>query len=192
MTMIFPKFRGEPSGKTEIRVAYDESYLYFSGQFFYADSTKVRGNTFARDKYSGDDSFDALIDSYNDKQNALKFTTNPLGNRNDAAILNDASGETDWFNRSWDGYWDVKTVIKNNSSFMELRIPFTTLRFQSINGKVVMGMTISFFKASNNSRISFPEVPQNIDAAHLKASLMQEFVFEGIVSKNPVYITPYI
>ena len=192
MTMIFPKFRGMQSGRTEIRIAYDENYLYFSGQFFYADSTTVRGNTFARDKYSGDDSFDALIDSYNDKQNALKFTTNPLGNRNDAAILNDASGETDWFNRSWDGYWDVKTVIKDNSWFMELRIPFTTLRFQRVNGKVIMGMTLSFFKASNNSRISFPEVPQNIDAAHLKASLMQEFLFEGITPKKPVYITPYL
>jgi len=44
MTMIFPKFRGTPSGRTEIRIAYDKTYLYFSGQFFYADSTTVRGN----------------------------------------------------------------------------------------------------------------------------------------------------
>jgi len=192
MTMIFPHFRGPMSGRTEIRMAYDDNYIYFSGRFYYSDSTQVRANTFARDKYSGDDSFDALIDSYHDRQNAFKFTCNPLGNRNDAAILNDASGNTDWFNRSWDGYWDVKTVIKDHAWFMELRIPFKTLRFQNIDGRVVMGMTLSFYKASNNSRVSFPEVPQNVDAAHLKPSLMQDFVFEGIKPQQPLYITPYL
>lgn len=192
MTMIFPHFRGKASGKAEIRIAYDDHYVYFSGRFYYADSTDVRANTFARDKYSGDDSFDALIDSYRDRQNALKFTTNPLGNRNDAAILNDASGNTDWFNRSWDTYWDVKTVIKDHAWFMELRIPFKSLRFQSDNGKVIMGMTLSFYKAANNSRISFPEVPQNIDAAHLKASLMQDFEFDDVYREKPIYITPYL
>lgn len=75
---------------------------------------------------------------------------------------------------------------------MELRIPFKSLRFESDNGKVIMGMTLSFYKAANNSRISFPEVPQNIDAAHLKASLMQDFQFEGIYSEKPIYITPYL
>ncbi|HEY8780006.1 MAG TPA: DUF5916 domain-containing protein [Mucilaginibacter sp.] len=192
LAMIYPHFRGKPSGKTEIRVAYDDHYIYFSGRFYYSDSTDIRANTFARDKYSGDDSFDALIDSYCDRQNAFKFTTNPLGNRNDAAILNDASGNTDWFNRNWDTYWDVKTVIKNHAWFMELRIPFKSLRFQSDHGKVIMGMTLSFYKAANNSRISFPEVPQNIDAAHLKASLMQDFQFEGVYSEKPIYITPYL
>lgn len=192
MTMIFPHFKGNPSCKTEVRVAYDDHYLYFSGRFYYSNSTDVRANTFARDKYSGDDSFDALIDSYRDRQNAFKFTTNPLGNRNDAAILNDASGNTDWFNRSWDTYWNVKTVRVDHAWFMELRIPFKSLRFQSDNGKVIMGMTLSFYKAADNSRVSFPEVPQNIDAAHLKASLMQDFQFDGIYSEKPIYITPYL
>ena len=34
LTMYLPVFRGEPTQRSEIRVAYDESYLYAGGWFY--------------------------------------------------------------------------------------------------------------------------------------------------------------
>ncbi|MDE2645014.1 MAG: hypothetical protein OXI05_04130, partial [Bacteroidota bacterium] len=78
--------------RTEFLVAYDNDYVYLALRAFDSDPDGLRANTLYRDRLSGDDHFEILLDTFNDGETALLFTTTPAGIRKDAAISNDASG----------------------------------------------------------------------------------------------------
>ncbi len=85
--------------RTEFLVAYDDEYVYFALRAFDSDPNGLRANTLYRDRLSGDDHFEILLDTFNDSETALLFTTTPAGIRKDAAISNDASGGGDLYRR---------------------------------------------------------------------------------------------
>ncbi len=111
MTTYQPSFEAEPTERTEIRIAYDDNYVYASGRFYDSEPDNIRSNSLYRDRYSGDDTFALIIDTFNDNENALWFYTSPAGVRFDQAVTNDAefSGGRP-LNTSWNTHWDVATV----------------------------------------------------------------------------------
>ncbi len=54
LTLYTPVYRGRPSEATEIRLAYDDDYLYAAGRFFDSDVDGIRVNSLYRDRWSGD------------------------------------------------------------------------------------------------------------------------------------------
>ena len=195
LTVYQPVYQAPPTQKTEIRVAYDDDYLYVAGRMFDSDPDGIRGNSLYRDQYSGDDVMAIVLDSFNDNENALWFSTTPTGVRFDWAVANDAQFSGDFFgaiNRSWNTFWDAKTQTTDEGWFAEIRIPFSSLRFQDDEGRVVMGMSAYRFIARSNERQLFPATPPNWSMGWAKASEMQDVELQGVYSKNPVYITPYL
>ena len=143
LTMNFPTFQGAFTERTEIRIAYDEAYLYAAGRFYDTDRDGIRGNSLSRDRPSdSDDLFALLLDSFNDNENALAFMTTPAGIRIDQNVFNDAQfdGQAMPINESWNTFWDVATTVTDEGWFAEMRIPFSSLRFQDRDGRVVMGL----------------------------------------------------
>ena len=65
-----PTYRGAKSQRSEIRVAYDDNYIYAAGRFYVEDPGDLRGNSFYRDRWSGDDTFGLLLDTFNDNETA--------------------------------------------------------------------------------------------------------------------------
>ncbi len=91
LTMHQPVFGGTPTERTEIRIAYDDDYLYASGRFYDSDPGGIRGNDLERDGSSpGDDRFALILDTFNDNETALGFITTPAGIRVDFTISRDA------------------------------------------------------------------------------------------------------
>jgi hypothetical protein len=184
-----------PTERTEFLVAYDDDYIYFALRGYDQDSTGIRSNTLYRDRLSGDDHFEILLDTFNDNETAVLFTTTPAGNRIDAAISNDASGggiaSGRWINGDFNTYWDVETVVNQEGWFAEMRVPFTSLRFEDEDGQVVMGITLQRKVARKTERLVFPPVPSIADWAFLKPSLAQKIVLEDIRPRKPLYVTPY-
>lgn len=194
LTMHTPSFGKSPSERSEIRIAYDQHYLYAAGRFYDADPSGVHGNLMRRDEWSGsDDEFAVILDTYNDNQNAVVFVTSPAGKRTDVNIFNDAVPKSGvpW-DVSWNTFWDVEVVRNHEGWFAEMRIPFSSLRFQEQNGKVVMGLIVWRWIARKNETDIYPAIPPNWPNAFLKPSLAQRVALEGINRRNPVYLTPYI
>jgi len=100
LTTQTPVFGADASEQTEIKLAYDLDYLYMSGKMYVEDITTIFSKSKKRDALTIADWFGIIIDSYNDKQNALAFFTTPAGLRMDAAVLNDASSRMP-LNLSW-------------------------------------------------------------------------------------------
>ena len=193
LTVQSPNYHGEPTQRTVIKLAYDESYIYLSGALYDDEPDKILANNKLRD--GGDpstDFFGLVIDSYNDNQNALAFFTTPTGSRFDAAVLNDGQGRNP-MNLSWNNFWDVKTIRNDKGWFSEMRIPFSSLQFQSVDGKVTMGITIWRYIARSNEMLISPDIsPDMGEMGNFRPSLAKEYVFEGVKQKKPFYITPYV
>ena len=184
-----PSYRDDMVEETVIRVAYDDNYLYVAGQLYHKDIGNLRANSLYRDRWSGDETFAIVLDTFNDNDNALWFYTMPLGVRADIALAND--GGNGGYNDSWNTYWDVATTRTDEGWFAEMRIPFSSLGFQDDNGRVVMGMIAYRWMAYNQHRYIYPDIPPNWERGHAKPSVMQDVILEGVYSRKPVYVTPY-
>ena len=185
MVMYKPTYKGEPTEKTEIRVAYDKNYLYCSARCYDANSAQIRVNSLYRDRSNKDDKFGIILDTFNDKETALSFWTTPAGIRGDEIIFND--GKSD--NRNWNTYWDVAAVQNEEGWFVEMRIPFSSLSFQDENGRVVMGLIAYRNIARKNERVVFPDLSpeRGIDTP----SRAHPVVLNQVYSQKPIYFTPY-
>ncbi len=194
-TQYEPDNGAPPTEHTEFLVAYDDDYIYFALRGYDRDSTGIRSNTLYRDRLSGDDHFEILLDTFNDNETAVLFTTTPGGIRKDAAISNDASGggiaSGGWINGDFNTFWDVETVVNQQGWFAEMRVPFTSLRFQDENGQVVMGIILQRKVARKTERLVYPAVQSDANWAFLKPSRAQKIVLEGIRPRKPLYVTPY-
>jgi hypothetical protein len=188
-----PDFGLTPSEKTEILLVHDGEHLILAGRMFEMDASKIMSNSFKRDVVTGNtDWLGIMLDTYNDKENALAFFTNPNGLRTDFAILNDAVGENP-LNLDWNNFWDVKTEVNKEGWFVELRIPFSSLQFQVIDGTTVMAMSTFRYIARKNEVDIFPDIPPIFgDHSPWKPSRMHEISIKGIRQKRPFYITPYL
>ena len=193
MTMFSPTFGAPLTERTEVRVGHDDEYLYVSGRMYDSDPEGIRTNTLYRDVYSGDDLIAIVIDSYNDHETAVWFTTNPAGARNDRTISNDADfGSGMPMNSDWNSHWDVATTQTDEGWFAEFRIPFSTLGFQAPAGTATMGLISYRFIARKNERQTFPSIdPRWGGLAFAKPSLGQRIELAGVRPTKPLYITPY-
>ena len=192
MVMHMPAFGGPPTERTEILVAYDDAFFYAAGRLYVSDPGMIRVTSKKRDYLGGNsDWFGFIFDTFNDNENALGFFTTPAGLRMDLSVFNDAQGDMP-INMSWNTFWDVEVECTEEGWFAEMRIPFSSLRFQERNGRVVMGLIAWRWIAAKNEQLTFPAIsPKWGNWATWKPSQCREIVFEGIRSRNPLYVTPY-
>jgi hypothetical protein len=94
---------------------------------------------------------------------------------------------------SWNAFWDAASSRDEQGWTTEIRVPFSSLLFQPVGGRVVMGASMLRNISRKNERHVHPAIsPEAGQFAYTKPSLMQKFVFEGIESRgSPVYVTPY-
>ncbi len=188
-----PNFGKEPTERTEILIAYDDDYFYVAGRLYDSEPSKILATSLKRDSDSpANDWFGIIIDTFNDKENAVGFFTTPSGLRWDGATSNDAQGDYP-IETSWNTFWDVAVVQNESGWFVEMQIPFSSLRFQKDKERIVMGITSWRFIARKGERDIFPSIPSNWGYySFWKPSQAQEVVFEGIQSQTPFYIAPYL
>jgi hypothetical protein len=71
VVMLQPDFGNEPTEKTEIRLFYNDKYLYVAGRLYDNDASKIKSLTKKRDDFSpNSDGFGIILDTFNDNENA--------------------------------------------------------------------------------------------------------------------------
>ena len=185
---IEPNLGANATENVEVKVLYDEEYLYVAANIPFNEPSQIFATTLERDKtLTNDDYFEIYIDSYNDKLNTLVFRTNPLGARQDLEISR--NGED--FNDSWNTFWDATSKIKKDGWSTEMRIPFSSLRYEKSDVNIMRLKAIVKYK-EKNERIISPQNNTEISFAHYHFSNSQEVQFENLPSARPLYITPYV
>lgn len=196
MIMMAPNFGFPPSEKTEVLIGFDDNYLWVAGRLFDKEPSKIQAPSKKRDYMEANtDWFGVIFDTFNDKENGLGFFTTPSGLRWDGAVYNDAESRMPMeqpINLSWNTFWDVKVVSNGLGWFVEMRIPFSSLRFQDRDGRVIMGLLVWRWIARKNEQVVFPAIyPKWGFMSAWKPSQAQEIRLDGIRNRSPLYITPY-
>ncbi|HEX7879490.1 MAG TPA: DUF5916 domain-containing protein [Candidatus Eisenbacteria bacterium] len=115
----------EPQVKNRARLAYDDHFLYAAFEFGDPNPGGIRAPLGDHDAVGGSTDYAGLIiDSRNDAKTARMFLANPRGVQYDA-VTSDVSGE----DSSPDFYWDSAGKITESGWTLELRIPFSSLRY---------------------------------------------------------------
>ncbi|MEX0945670.1 MAG: DUF5916 domain-containing protein [Balneolaceae bacterium] len=193
MIMYLPISGNEPTEKSDIRIGYTDEYLYVGARMYDSDPSKIQSTALERDSGSPtDDFFGVIIDTFNDNENALAFFVTPGGARTDATIFNDSQGDMP-FNDSWNTFWDVVTEVNQEGWFAEIRIPFSSLRYENSEGEVVMGLIAQRWIARKSESSIFPAIPNEWGwFGQWKPSQSQKVQFTNLENKRPLYIAPYL
>ena len=116
---------GVPSERTEIRVLYDDKFLYIGAMLYDSDPSGILSYQLQRDAGLGtDDRFMWIISTFDDNRTGYFFETNPAGLLGDGLIEGGGG-----FNKRWNGIWNIRTAIQDDGWSAEIRIPFSTLNF---------------------------------------------------------------
>lgn len=115
--------------KTEVRIAYDEEYLYLGVILYDSEPSGIKASQKRRDaRIVADERFTWIFDTFNDQRNAYFLEINPNGLRTDGLI---STGQGNDINLNWDGIWDTRTTIGDFGWSAEIRIPFRTFNFDT-------------------------------------------------------------
>jgi len=141
------------SESTEVRIIYDADALYVGVRLFDAQPLSIVSRLGRRDANTHSDEFRLLLDSYHDHRTAFEFIVNPAGVKKD--VLRGGDGKLS--DNSWDPVWEAATSIDSLGWIVELRIPFSQLRF-SPAGEQVWGVRFTRWIERKNELALFPFV----------------------------------
>src|SRR6185295_1991773 len=118
--------QGQPcSQKCEVRVAYDDGAIYVGARLFDSAPDSIIARLSRRDESVPSDRFSCYLDPYHDKRSGYYFLVNAAGTMFDGTLSNDGMEDG-----SWDGVWDAKVHRDDKGWSVEMRIPYSQLRFR--------------------------------------------------------------
>lgn len=121
----YPGDRTPAPEHTEVRLLYDDRYLYVGFRLDLADRAQLRTPFVRRDKVgSSHDYVQIYLDPQGSRRGAYLFRVNARGTRTDG-YQNEAQ-QSETLDPDYD--WDVATSIDERGWSAELRIPLSTLR----------------------------------------------------------------
>ena len=118
-----------PSKPTEVLIGYDPKFLYIAFRAF-DEPDKIRSTVAKRDNIFQDDFVGFYLDTFNDQRKAFEILFNPLGIQADG-VITEGRGE----DFSVDLLLESKGIITDQGYFVEIAIPFKSLRFEAGKGK---------------------------------------------------------
>ena len=119
-----PRVDADPSFRTEFQVAYDDRNLYVFVRMFDPHPDSIMHALSRRDVRGPSDQIKLLIDSYDDRRSGFEFAVNPDGVKRDFSMSNDGNEDD-----SWNGVWDVATLVDSAGWTAEFHIPLSQLRY---------------------------------------------------------------
>lgn len=168
--------------KTEVRIVYDDTGIYFGAQMYDPTPHKIAKELTERDGVGNDDFFGVTLNGYNDKQQSLEFMVTAAGVQYDAKLTTD--GEDD----SWNSIWYSGVKINDKGWAVEMKIPYSELRFPKSN---VQEWGMNMFRRIQRTK-TFSDW-NFVDNAKNSYTLF-DGVLQGIENINPptrLSFTPY-
>jgi len=141
--------------RTEMRLTYDNEFLYVSAVCF--DSTNHIVTTLKRDiGFWEGDGVGVILDPLNEATAGFMFCANPYGVQTDVALGGGTGPEH--YGGEWDNRWFVETTISPDRWTVEMAIPFKTLRYET--GRSTWGINFLRNDKKNNRQDVWAQVPR--------------------------------
>ncbi len=195
------------SEKTEVRVIVGKGTVYVSVIAFDSDPSKIIVSQARRDASLNDtDSVVVVFDTFNDRQNAFVFGTNPLGIEYDGQVAREGQssgvslgagtaasgtqrGGISAFNPNWDGDWTVKSQITERGWETEMAIPLKTLRYQTGTNQT-WGFNVFRNIRHKNEQVFLAPIPRGFDI--YRVSLAAKMIGLDLPARRDIKLIPYV
>lgn len=178
-----PNTGAETRFKTELRVIYDDKYMYVLGRMFDPAPDSIVALLSRRDVRTSSEQLKLVIDSYHDRRTAYQFIVNPAGVKRDFYVYNDVVEDG-----TWDAVWDVATRIDSLGWVAEFRIPFSQMRFGKMDDHT-FGLMAVRDVARTGARISWPLYHRDRQGYVSQAGEISGI--RGVSMPRRLEITPY-
>lgn len=177
--------QGQPASEsTEVWVAYDDAALYIAARLKDSHPDSIVARLARRDNEVGSDEFIVGIDSYHDHRNGFFFAISAAGTLRDGILYND-----DWSDNTWDGVWEARRQLTADGWSVEMRIPFSQLRFE-YRDQYVWGIDFERVIGRKKEMAYLVYTPRN------ESGLVSRFPnligIERITPPTRLEVTPYV
>ena len=116
---------GQPARQqTELRLAYDDDAIYVGARLHDSDPARIVRRLTRRDVVADADRFSIFFDPHHDHLTGVEFRVSAAGVQKDAVIYNDVYQDD-----TWDAVWESAVGRDEGGWTVEMRIPFSQLRF---------------------------------------------------------------
>lgn len=172
-----------PSQPTEYKICYDDMHLYVAFKAYDSSPDSITNRMSRRDNADGDMVFIGF-DSYHDLRTMFIFGVSSAGVRTDWIMSNNGQNE----DFTWDPIWQAKTSMHEWGWAVEMKIPFTQLRFEK-NSDEVWGLIVARQIFRLNEMSLWPAIPRDAPGmVHLGAEMGG---LEGVEPRKQFDIMPY-
>lgn len=156
----FPNDEGRPKRNTDIRITYDDKFLYIAVTAW--DSGAAFIQSLKRDiGHDGNDAIGIILDPTNQRTNGFFFVVNAFNAQSEDQLpLDDES--TSW---SWDNKWYSVTKRLPDRWTAEIAIPFKSIRYRA--DKLIWGLNFVRVDAKSNEYSTWTHVPLNFKSMDL-------------------------
>ncbi|MBN1414226.1 MAG: carbohydrate binding family 9 domain-containing protein [Bacteroidales bacterium] len=180
-------YNGRPSFQpTEAFFFYDQKAVYVGAMLYDSAPDSIFNIFTERDQWGMFDYFGVYLDPYNEGQLAFGFFISPAGVQFD---IKATKSDGDYEDGNWNAVWESKTRITEKGWVVEMRIPYSALRFPD---KEVHTWGLNMFRNIRryNSNNSWSLVDRNVSGF-----IHQEGELTGIKNIKPpirLSLSPYL
>ena len=125
-----PDNMAAPRERTVVQVAYDDRFLYVAARCFVRDASTISAGLGRRGTIPASDKIGIALDPRHDHLTGYMFFANPSGVQSDVSLFNDTREDADY-----EAVWEVGTSVTSEGWNAEFRIPFSQIRFTTVNGE---------------------------------------------------------
>ncbi len=170
-TQFWPAYGEAAKVATDVRVLYDDSYLYIGAHLRVPAGAKdVVRRVHRRDQDSNSDWFGIFLDTLHDRRNALVFLVNAGGVQRDGTITNDSLGGFGLqVDTSWDGVWESAVSTDDTGWHAELKIPLSLLRLRKGGGPQTWGINFQRVTQGSQREYTFLKPPPRGETSFIGA-----------------------
>ncbi len=172
--------------RTDVRMSYDDKYLYISAECFLQSESNYIVESLKRDfSFVNNDNFLVFIDTFDDKTTGFSFGANAAGAQWDGQMSEGAK-----VNLNWDNKWESATTYNRKSWIFEAAIPFKSIRYKSDSKR--WGINFSRLDLKAKEKSAWAPVPRQFPSATLAYAGVLLWDTPPPAPKQNISVIPYV
>lgn len=180
-----PEIGADPTQRTEVAFAYDADALYVAGRMYDTEPDRIQDLVTRRDQGGNADIVLFSFDTYGDRRTAYTFAVTAAGSRSDWFHPRDREYDRD---HTFDPVWEAETRMDSAGWTVEVRIPFSQLRFNE--GIDEWGLNINRYLPGRQEDLYWVVVPR--EEPGWSSQMGRLTGLSGIEPHRRLEISPYV
>ncbi len=159
--MVLPMDVDLAKEKTEIRMAYDDTYIYLLATFYHSEKAKYTVESLRRDfSFGNNDNFLLFLDPFNNQTTGFSFGSNAYGAQWDGTMYDGSK-----IDLNWDSKWVSESTRDDKKWVFEMAVPFKSIRYE--NGVSEWGINFSRLDLKSSEKSSWTPVPRQFPTSSM-------------------------